>query len=201
MKYILVFFSSLFLFSCSEQSQKKEEFTEGTVKQEGRADSCLCVDLLVDSTGFHSKGGKAYTGVCTDYYPGSEDKYIEKNLLDGYLHGTVVYYSRSGDELMKEMYQKGVKRQSGDTDFLVCDCTDLEKVTNADPQLPNRYFLDEIPYTGRCQQFFPETNQMSVESHYKKGLLDGYTSYYDKQGNTLYIEEYQMGTLVNILHQ
>ena len=200
MRYLILIVGVLFLFACSD-NKEVNEITDGDVKREGKMDSCDCADLLIDSTGLHTRNGDPYTGVCTDYYPNSTDRYIDKDLLDGLLHGTVTYYARTGEELMKEMYESGKKKRSGDTDFLVCDCTELEKVPNPDPQLPIRYFLDEIPYTGICQKFYPESTQLYVESNYKSGLLDGASTYYDQQGNVLYIEEYKMGTMINVLHQ
>ncbi len=202
MKPFLFFLIVTFVYSCSN-TQEEDIVEDGTVLSTAQLDSCDCGDLIIDSSGFYidSAEGTVFTGVCTDYYPNSTDKYIEKNILEGQLHGNVVYFDRNGKVLMEEVYQEGNRKRSGKVDFLVCDCTELEKVPNPDPQLPNRFFLDEIPYTGKCEQSYPESAQIYLESSYKDGLLDGTSKYYNHDGSVLYMEQYIKGILVKTFYE
>ncbi|MCG8573973.1 MAG: hypothetical protein MI810_03750 [Flavobacteriales bacterium] len=199
---ILTLTTCIFLISCKGESKSDEKVVDdGNVMSTAKLDSCDCKDLQTDTLGNHFLKDEAFTGICLDYYPGSDEKYIEKNLLEGKLHGKVIYYAKGGDILMEEVYESGNKKRSGEVEDLVCNCDELEKKSHPDPLLPVRFMLDEIPFSGKCEQFYPESDQLYLEAQYNDGLLDGYSIYYDREGTTLYMEEYSKGTLLKTVYE
>ena len=182
-------------------NEKNKGFTEtGEMKESEFLDTCQCKNLESDSTGIYYKNGKKFTGICLDYYPGTTDKYIEQNLLNGQLHGKVTYFGKEGEVLIEEIYENGQKKRSGEVDVLNCACTELTKEETHVPQVPYRYLLDNIPYTGSCHEYYPESDQIYVEMNYKDGLLDGHMVYYNKDGSTLMIEKYEKGIQISAVH-
>ena len=195
-------FLSLVILSCSGENGSDESLVNesGKVMQSEFLDTCQCSDLEIDSTENYFKDGEPYTGICLDYYPTTTDKYIEKNLLRGRLHGKVTYFSKDGTVLIEEIYEKGNKKRSGEVDILNCACSELEKEATHIPQVPFRFKLDGIPYTGKCEEYYPESDQVYVSRNYKDGIPDGHTVYYNKDGSTLMIERYENGILVQAIN-
>ena len=202
MRVILSFLFLATLISCGGDSTNSEsDGTEtGKVMQSEFLDTCQCDVLEIDSLGNHLKEGEKYTGICVDFYPNSEDKYIEKNLLEGRIHGKVTFYGKDGEVLIEEIYEDGEKKRSGEVEVLNCACTELVQEKTNIPQVPYRYLLDEIPYTGTCEEYFPESDQLYVKREYTDGLLDGRSVYYNKDGSTLMIEKYDKGLLVSVIN-
>jgi antitoxin component YwqK of YwqJK toxin-antitoxin module len=62
------------------------------------------------------------------------------------------------------------------------------------------YKLDDVPFTGRCEKFYENSNQLYMESSYKKGILDGYTIYYNRDGSTILMEKYELGVMTSTVH-
>lgn len=201
MKFLAPLLISFFIISCgSNESNDGESTDSGSVMKSENLDTCKCQELLVDSLGIHKLEQDIYTGVCLEFYPNSEDKYIEKNLLNGKMHGKVTYFDRSGEVLIEEIYEKGNKKRSGEVDVLTCDCSELVKQESNMVNVPNRFFLDDIPYTGSCEKWYPDSSQIYMEASYKDGLLDGHTIYYNRDGSTMIIEKYEVGALVSTVH-
>lgn len=196
---LLVF---IFMLSCAgnTDSADSSELNSGSMMQSQGLDTCLCNDLDIDTLGSHFFKEDLYTGVCVENYPNSDDKYIEKNLLNGQMHGRVVYYDREGQILLEEVYEEGVRKRSGDVDVLHCDCSELELIESNMQQVANRHLLDGIPYSGTCDKFYPESNQIYMSVTYKDGLLNGRAIYYNKDGSTMYIEKYDAGELISTVH-
>jgi antitoxin component YwqK of YwqJK toxin-antitoxin module len=202
MKFSILFFiTSLFLFSCSTETLDKDKLVDGgSIMNSTTLDTCLCEELFKDSTGFLFKDANKFTGVCRYNYPNSTDKYIVKNILEGKLHGTVVYYARTGEELMKENYQNGEIVRTGEDSDLSCDCLELVHVAQSNGNASKVAMLADKPFTGTCFKYYPETAQKYIEISYTNGIQDGYSSYYDKAGKTMYIEKYEEGELIQTIH-
>jgi len=196
----LVFLSVIFLVSCGGNKADSNLIEQGNILMSESLDTCLCDSLTKDSSGIFFQGDALFTGVCIYNYPNSDKKYMVKGILGGKLHGKVVYYDQQGKILMEEVYDNGTKKRTGDGAPLVCDCSELEK-KKLSGELISRWFLDEIPYSGKCLKKYPESDQTYLESAYKNGLREGYTIYFDQQGNTLYMEKYEKGDLIKIIHQ
>lgn len=190
-----------FLPGCGENTSNTTIPTDsGTLKESEMMDTCECKVLDTDTTGMHYLNDKPYTGTCINYYPETQTKYIEKSILNGKIHGKVTYYSKKGDVLIEEVYEAGNKKRSGNVDVLTCQCSELEKQETHYPAVPYRYLLDDIPYTGTCEEYYPDSDQLYMRVSYKKGVLDGHTIYYNKDGSTLLIERYENGELVRTIH-
>jgi hypothetical protein len=190
------------IFSCTENISSEEEVLNdsGTVKQSELEDTCSCNDLDIDSTGNHFLDAEIYTGICVQSYPETDLKYIEKSILNGRLHGKVTYYDKYGEIILEEIYEEGDQKRSGAVDALNCDCSELDKVEIPGSQGAMRYMLDDIPYTGICVKYYPESAQIYMEANYENGLPDGYTTYYNKDGSTLLMEKYDNGVQVKAIH-
>lgn len=198
-----VLFLSSLLFSCSDSnSGDKKNITnnEGSLKQSEVLDTCFCQDLDIDSTGAHFMHETLYTGICIEYYPETENKYIEKSILSGYLHGKSSFYDKSGNVLVEEIYENGKKKRSGEVMPLTCDCSELIKADEISIDGKTRYLLDDIPYTGTCQKFYPDSSNIYMEINYKNGLLEGRSTYYNKDGSKMYTEKYESGELITTYH-
>lgn len=199
-KFLSSILIGLFVISCA--SEENEIITDtGSVMKTDELDSCLCNELTIDTNGIHSRNNEVYTGICFENYPESDKKYIEKSLLKGLKHGKTVYYDQQGNILFEEIYKDGNKQRSGELEVIECDCSELELVESNLPAVSDRYFLDEIPFTGSCSKYFPETNQIYMDVEYTNGELNGATTYYNKDGSVLYIEKYKMGDLVRTVYQ
>ena len=198
-KYFL--FSSFFIICFSScQDEQSNLVEDGDVLTSDLDDTCSCSSLEVDSLDTYTKNGVNYTGVCVENYPETDLKYIEKNILSGKLHGNVTYFDKEGNVLIEEIYENGISKRSSKNDAITCDCTELEEMKLSNSANIKRYSLDGIPFTGKCESYYPETNQLYIESNYKNGFLNGYTIYYKKDGANLYMEKYVMGRLENTIY-
>jgi hypothetical protein len=196
---VLIFVSFLF-DSCDSQNEETVNSDSGTFKQSEILDTCLCNDLDEDSLGNHLMKEELYTGICVEYYPGTETKYIEKSLLDGKMHGQMILYDKQGEKLAEETYEEGIKKRDGEVEILNCDCSELVQNKTSVPGVGTVFFLDDIPYTGTCNSYYPETDIKYMEINYKSGVPDGRTYYYDKEGSVLYIENYENGELIGTIY-
>src|SRR5687768_17418027 len=166
--------------SCSSDSADQTPQGSTSISEQTPEEICDCSVLAIDSLGNHTQDGKSFTGTCVSYYDGSENKYLEKNILNGLLHGKVTYFDRTGEILLEEFYESGKQKRSGDSETgLTCDCSELKI---QEMQGMSIYKLDDVPFTGRCEKFYENSNQLYMESSYKKGILDGYTIYYNRDG-------------------
>jgi len=191
------------LFSaCSDEGSKNDSEVahDGTVMQSSELDTCECNALDVDSLGVMYLKENLYTGICIQNYPETDSKYIEKSILDGKLHGKIIYYDKMGEVLIEELYENGEKKRSGDLENLTCDCKELERKEATIPNMPTTYYLDNIPFTGTCTDLYPGSTQTYMEVMYKNGLVEGRSSYYNRDGSLMYTEKYEQGKLVSTLH-
>ena len=196
----LVLVSIFILISCSSNTDSKKT-SDGSISDSDITNSCDCVDLDIDSTGVHYLNDSLYTGICVSYFVNTKSKYIEKSILKGKLHGKVVYYDKSGEVLLQELYENGKQKRSGETDkSLTCDCAELEVHPNTDPIVPSQYWLDDMPFSGKCEKYYPDSQQLSLEVNYKNGYQDGYTIYYNRDGSTILMERYTSGILVSTVN-
>jgi hypothetical protein len=194
------FFLTLLVLAASCGGDSAEKTPQGSthISEQTQGDVCDCDTLEIDSLGNHTLEGKPFTGSCISYYVDSEDKYLEKNILNGLLHGKVNYFDRNGEILLEEFYENGVQKRSGDSETgLTCDCSEL-KIQEI--QGMSVYKLDDVPFTGRCERFYENSTQLYMESNYKKGILDGYTVYYNRDGSTILMEKYERGVMISTVH-
>ncbi|MEO9533007.1 MAG: hypothetical protein ABJG68_00030 [Crocinitomicaceae bacterium] len=199
MRYIIALSLVFGVLSCGSESDQIPPATNnsGTVMQSSLMDTCFCAELDVDSTGVFYKKEAKYTGMCIENYPETEIKYIEKSLLEGRLHGKIKFFDKQGNVLIEEIYENGDKKRSGEVEILDCDCSELTLKVSTTPGIPNRYYLDDIPYTGTCHEFYPGIDQKYMEVSYKQGVHHGRTTYFNKDGSTMYSEKYEKGELTN----
>ncbi len=197
MKFLLASHLLFVLVSCGGEKGQTST-TSGNMMVANIQDTCSCDELTADTTGLFSKKGKVFTGVCFNNYPNSEARYLEKNLLEGQLHGKVTYFSKEGDVLMEEIYEYGSSKRSSTSGDLNCDCSEL-KIAGTIQDI-SKYTLDDIAFTGVCSKHYPDGGKVYMSSTYKDGLLDGSTTYYDRNGETLYVEIYETGIHVNTIY-
>ncbi|UKN01507.1 hypothetical protein K6119_17420 [Paracrocinitomix mangrovi] len=201
MRYFLSIMALLaIIYSCGDSKNRKDITDEGVVMQSEELDTCFCSELLSDSTGILTKENKAYTGICFENYPGTDTKYIEKSIMDGKIHGKITYYDKAGEVMLEQVYKEGNKKRSGNVEVLNCECSELEKINNENSNVPTKYKLDDISYTGTCTEKYPKSDQVYVKMTFKNGILDGHTVYYNKDGSTLLIENYINGILLSAIH-
>ena len=73
---------------------------------------CLCSELRTEE-GVNGAPNKKYkntlpfTGICHEYFPGTETIYMEISYQNGILHGFCKYYDIEGNQLYMEEYNKG----------------------------------------------------------------------------------------------
>lgn len=195
--YLLPIFL-LLLVSCGDASEKSTPEGSSAIAEQTLGDTCDCSILQIDSLGNHLLEGKPFTGTCVSYYAGSENKYLEKNILNGLLHGKIEYFDKTGESLLQEFYENGVQKRSGNEENgLTCDCSELQIQT---VQNTSVYKLDDVPFTGKCEKYYENSSQLYRESSYKNGLLEGYTVYYNRDGSTILMEKYERGELTSTVH-
>ncbi len=199
-KTLIIIIGAILFTACKNENQDKNLIEEGNLKSIESVDTCLCDDLFVDSLGIYFKDDTPYNGVCVHNYPESDQKYMVKGIMNGKLHGKVIYYDNRGEVLVQEVYENGQKKRTGDGAPMTCDCSELE-IKKIPGESIQRSFLEEIPFSGTCTKKFPESDQVYMEAHYKNGLQEGFTSYYNQMGKTLYMEKYEHGELLKIIHQ
>jgi hypothetical protein len=200
MRRLLGLLFCLILFAqCNNNKSDVDLIQQGEMMNSPAQDTCLCDDILVDSLGVFTQDDTLFTGVCILNYPNTDLKYVVKGILNGSLHGTVTYYDKMGNILVEEVYVDGEKKRTGDRAPLVCDCSELTQSTDPGETI-KRSFLDEIPYNGKCIKRYAGMDQIYMEVDYKSGLLDGFTIFYDKVGDTMYMEKYEEGVLIKIIY-
>ena len=60
--------------------------------------------------------------------------------------------------------------------------------------------MDDIPFTGTCQSYYPDAEQVYMEAIYENGFLEGRSTFYDQDGKMLYTEVYKQGYLEKTIH-
>jgi antitoxin component YwqK of YwqJK toxin-antitoxin module len=151
---------------------------------------CDSLSLINDTL---SVDGLPYTGTCYLNYPNSNQKYIEKQLLDGILNGSIFYYDQSGNVILEEFYEKGVKKGTKN-EILVVNCKDLKiKEIEEEPI----YYYNDVKFTGTCHDYYPNSEQVYIEKHYKDGMLNGYTTYFNKDGSVLMMSKFEDNKLIS----
>ncbi|MFK8044417.1 MAG: hypothetical protein AB8B72_02900 [Crocinitomicaceae bacterium] len=192
----LIFFSIfLIVVSCTETKKSSKPESFGKNKSLGTVTNCPCDSIRENAYKILMKDGKPYTGICYTNYPDTEIKYIEKQILDGELNGTITYFSRSGEVLYEEKFEQGNFQVDLKSEDIKCDCLDLKRKKES----KKIYFKGQV-FEGTCFSNFPETEQPYMEINYKNGLRDGYTKYYSKSGSILYTEMYDKDSLMNIIY-
>lgn len=199
MKFLVLPILSVLLFSCGEKVELSESTDNGTINAADQELSCFCDELSSNSDDLKLYNDTLFTGVCTSNYPDTEDKYVEKHYLAGQLHGKVKYYDKEGEIIAEEEYAQGVNTISATESFVPCNCSELrlEKGQNG---MPNKKYKGTTLYSGICYQYYPDTEDVYMELSYQDGILHGYCKYYDKEGNQLYMEEYNKGDLEAVLN-
>lgn len=201
MKYCLILIGALFFIqSCTDKTEDASLIEEGELLTVDSPDTCQCDILTEDEQGIFLLEDSLFTGVCIYNYPESDQKYMVKSILKGNLHGSVTYFDRQGNVLVEEIYEGGLKKRSGNNAPLECDCSELTQVESPGETI-KRSFLDGIPYTGKCEEKYTESEQTYMEVNYSNGIMNGFTIFYDKMGKTMYMEEYENGELIKIIHQ
>lgn len=190
------------LFGCNNENTSAEHVDDGNLMSVNKMDTCSCDELQADEHGMELLNGNPFTGICYSNYPQTDIKYIEKSLLEGKLHGKVTYFTKTGEVLIEEIYESGKQKRSGSSDALECSCSELEVHSTPGVSIV-KYTLDDIPYTGKCYGYYSDadTGQIYLESYYRDGFLDGNTIYYDRDGSTLYFEEYKSGELIRVVYE
>jgi len=195
----LLFLLSL-AFACSGEKQDGLEFIEqGEMSSVDIQDTCSCDDLMEDESGITVLDTSVYTGVCQLNYPDSDIKYITKDYMNGLLHGEVTYFDRSGKVLVEEIYVNGEKKRSGEGAPHNCDCSELEQKMIVGETQPV-FLLDGMPFTGMCKEKYPNSDQTYIEIHYDNGLRNGFATYFDATGNSMFMEKYEDGVLVKTIN-
>jgi hypothetical protein len=189
MKRIIVFLVSLFIiFNSCTTTQNDEQIELGENMQSKPMETCNCDSLELNGE-LLSFEGTIFTGLCFLNYPMSDQRYVEKQILDGKIHGNVVYYDKNDNVLFEEMYINGVQDKNED----YCNCSDL--VVEQKGEIKKNY-LNGKPFTGKCEDFFLDTEQVYLEANYIGGQLDGFVNYYSKNGNVVMIQKYELGEYV-----
>lgn len=198
----LPFMTALFtLTACGDQRGDGTQFIEeGEMQVMELKDTCSCDSLDENTEGLALLNDEVYTGVCRLNYPNTEIKYMTKDFMNGQLHGEVTYFDRAGEVLMEEVYASGEKKQNGEGAPQNCNCMDLEQKLMAG-ETQERALLDDMPFTGMCEEKYPDSDQTYIEIHYKNGLRHGFTTYFDRKGGTMFMEKYEKGQLIKTINE
>jgi len=180
------------LNSC-QTTQKKTEVELGANKGIEDVQVCHCDSLNMNDRSELMFKGEVFTGVCELYYPNSTNKYVSKQILNGKINGSIFYYDKEGNILVEEEYVNGKKIGEKDQILLV-NCKDLSVKEVSNQKI---YYYNEKPFTGTCQDFYPNSNQAYLVSDYKDGKLNGYTTYFNKDGSVLIMNKYKDNELVS----
>jgi hypothetical protein len=192
MKYIFPLVLLITLISC-ETEDNEVSIELGKNKQFTNLPSCNCDSLVLNENKKLELKNSIFTGTCFLNYPIGDQKYIEKQILDGTIHGKITYFDKTGDLLFEEIYNQGKLLTSADNKSH-CNCTDL-LMKGGENNIKKNY-LNKSLFTGTCEGYFPNTNQLYLESNYKNGLLNGFTVYYNKDGSMLMMQNYKDGVLI-----
>lgn len=158
---------------------------------------CHCDSLSIDSTDTYYKNDSLYSGVCFKTFPKSNKKSEVRQIFKGQLHGNRIDFSRSGDTLIKSIYNLGELVNRISSELEVCHCDSLNEVQK-DNETTLMFYRD-TPFNGVCQRFFPapDTNKVYLEMPYKNGKVDGSMIIYNRQGEEVLTEFYEEGKKVN----
>jgi len=192
MKNIYITLLTITLFSCT--SNKTETNVEMGDNKEIDLNLivCNCDSLSINDQKLLTYHDSIFTGTCFSNYPLVEQKYIDKQIVKGKIHGKVRYYDKFGKFLSEEIYNSGDFFENEETNNF-CNCNDLN-IKKSDST--SKAYLESNLFTGNCKSYFPNSEQLYLESNYKNGLLDGYTIYYKKDGATLFLQSYKEGKLL-----
>jgi antitoxin component YwqK of YwqJK toxin-antitoxin module len=180
------------MLSC--QNNKKDTVVEmGSNKELKMIQSCNCDSLTKNKDGLFILNNKLYTGTCELYYPNSNEKYMTKQLLDGQVNGSIFYYDKNGNIILEEEYVKGKKTGNKD-ELLMVNCKEL--IVKENDEGEKIYYLNDRPFSGTCEDYYPQSNQTYIISNYKDGKLNGYTTYFNKDGTTLIMNKYEDNQVV-----
>lgn len=193
MKYILPLLVFVTLISCESKPEAEVDIELGHNKEFENLPMCNCDSLVSDEKDKLLLDESIFTGTCFLNYPNGDQKYIEKQILDGTIHGKITYFDKAGEILFEETYNKG-KLLTNAENKSRCNCTDLV-MKEGENNLKKNY-LNESLFTGTCEDFFPNSDQLYLESNYKDGLLDGFTIYYQKDGAVLMMQDFKAGVLI-----
>lgn len=184
-KLSFVVFCMPLFFGCDE-SPTDEKIELGVNKQSEVMETCNCDSLLSEGDLLKTKSNKVFTGTCYLNYPNSDQRYIEKQILEGKIHGNVTYYDKNDNVLLEEVYVDG--QQDKNESF--CNCADLVKKESGGEQ---KFFLNNKPFTGTCEDYFPNSDQVYLQATYKSGNLDGFVNYFSKNGEVIMMQKYENG--------
>ena len=194
MKKLLIGFG-LVLLSCNSNSHKKETVVEmGSNKEIKSVEICNCDSLLKNEEGLMTLNQQPFTGICELYYPNSSTKYMSQQLLDGEVNGSIFYYDKDGNVILEEEYVKGKKIGEKD-EILHVNCKEL--VAKENEREGKIYYYSEKPFTGSCEDYYPNSDQVYLVSNYKNGKLNGYTTYFNKDGSVLIMNKYENNNIVS----
>jgi hypothetical protein len=194
MNRIVIFVSISLFLSCSRSLESSVE-SLGSYMSEGSVASCLCAELDTNDHGQLVIDGKVFTGNCFISYVNGDSKYIEKQIVNGFINGKIIYYSPSGEVLFEEKFQNGKHQIDLSIENIRCQCDELVK-----NEKEAKYYYKNQLFKGVCYRLFPGTEQPYVEITYAKGVRNGFTTYYSKLGDLLYTEKYELGTLVKVIY-
>lgn len=200
MKYALPIIAAGFLLVNCGSKTEPDMIEQGVMMNSSLTDTCFCDSLTMNDNGVYLFDDKEFTGVCIHNYPGTETQYMVKSMLKGKLHGSVTYFDKMGEILMEEVYENGEKKRTGSGAPLTCDCAELEQFDAPGEPYP-RFLLDGIPFNGKCIDKYADIDQTYMERNYKEGLLDGFSIYYDRFGNTMYMDKYEQGAHIKTIHE
>lgn len=193
MKKAIYILLSFYTLSCTS-TKTETEVEMGNNKEIVALEECMCDSLIPNVNNEFELNGKVFTGNCIDNYPMSDQKYIEKQILNGKPHGKIIYYDKIGEILIEEMYKDGNLVGNIGENSNQCACAEL--ITKA-VDSTSKTFLNDILFSGHCEDFFPNAEQISLEANYNQGLLNGFTIFYKRDGESLMIQEYDNGRLIN----
>ncbi|MFD1551957.1 hypothetical protein DNU06_01340 [Putridiphycobacter roseus] len=186
----------IWMMSCQTASKSDKVETFGEAKSKGELATCDCKDLLEDGEGLLQYNGTPFTGICIIKYQGTESKYIEKQILNGLINGKISYYGRDGKVIFEEKFNKGGLQLDLTNESIRCNCKVLTK--KKDQSEIKKYFKGQL-FTGTCFDVFPNSEQPYFESAYQNGLRNGFTSYYNKNGDLLFTEKYRNDSLIKVI--
>lgn len=189
MKNNIVFLALLtFIFNSCTTPQGDNHIELGQNMQSTPMETCNC-DSLATNSDLLTFNGDLFTGICFLNYPMSDQRYVEKQILDGKIHGNVVYYDKNDNILFEEIYIEGVQDKNED----YCSCSDLVVEQKGDVK---KSYLNGKPFTGKCEDFFLDSEQVYLEANYIGGQLDGFVNYYSKDGKVVMIQKYELGEYI-----
>jgi antitoxin component YwqK of YwqJK toxin-antitoxin module len=166
----------------------------GDNKEAVALEECYCDSLTSNTNNELVLNDNVFTGNCIANYPFSDQKYIEKQILNGKIHGKIIYYDKTGAVLIEEMYKNGDLVGNIGDNTNQCTCAEL-RIKKTDSI--SKTYLNDVLFSGHCADYFPDTEQLSLEANYNNGLLNGFTIFYKKNGNSLIIQEYENGKMLS----